>query len=90
MLGVPEYQVEESGPDHEKSFRADGQGRRPGARLRRGAHQEGSRAAGRRGGLAAHHRGSGRGACLPTARTVLTARAPPGNARREGPRTEES
>ena len=22
MLGVPEYQVEESGPDHQKSFRA--------------------------------------------------------------------
>ena len=33
-----------------------GQGRRPGARLRRGAHQEGGRTAGGRGGLAGHHR----------------------------------
>ena len=51
MLGVPEYVVEESGPDHQKSFRADRQGGRPGTRLRRGPVQEGSRAAGGRSGL---------------------------------------
>ena len=61
MLGVPEYHVEESGPDHQKSFRAVVKVGRPGARLRRGAHQEGGRTAGGRGGLAGHHRGSGPG-----------------------------
>ena len=57
MLGVPEYHVDESGPDHQKSFRASvrigGQDLRPG----RGAVQEGSRAAGRRGGVDRDHRG---------------------------------
>ena len=61
ILGVPEYHVEESGPDHQKSFRASV--RIGGQHLRRGrgALQEGSRAAGRRGGVDVDHQGHSAG-----------------------------
>ena len=50
-LGVPEYHVEESGPDHAKSFTRGRARRRRGATARVRAQQEGGRAAGGRGGL---------------------------------------
>ena len=54
---MPEYHVDESGPDHQKSFRAVGAGSAGRLRRGRGPVQEGSRAAGRRGGLDRDHRG---------------------------------
>ena len=48
VLGVPEYHVEESGPDHQKSFRAVVRVGGRGVRVGRGPVQEGSRAAGGR------------------------------------------
>ena len=43
-LGVPGYEVVESGPDHAKSFSAHGQDRQPALRPRRRPQQEGGRA----------------------------------------------
>ena len=51
LLGVPYYEVTESGPDHEKTFEAGGSARRHGVRHRLGPQQEGGRAAGGRGGV---------------------------------------
>ena len=60
ILGVPEYHVEESGPDHQKSFRASVRiGGRPYGEGE-GQLQEGSRAASRRGGLDVDQRRAGR------------------------------
>ena len=89
VLGVPEYHVDESGPDHQKSFRATV--RIGGADLRRGRGpvQEGSRAAGRRGGLDGDQRGPGRGlgdapAAMPQAAGALAGRDGDGPARQPG------
>ena len=46
-VGVPEYVVAESGPDHQKSFAAQGARRRRALRRRPRAQQEGGRAGGR-------------------------------------------
>ncbi len=51
FLGVPEYHVEESGPDHQKFFRATVKVGGRSVRDRGRAVQEGSRAAGGRSGL---------------------------------------
>ena len=52
VQGVPEYRVEEEGPDHEKTFHAQRRRRRRGPRGRHRPVQEGSRAARRRARLA--------------------------------------
>ena len=50
-LGVPEYVIEDDGPDHEKTFTAQVQVGERALRPRHRPLQEGSRAAGRRDGL---------------------------------------
>ena len=63
-LGVPEYRIAEDGPDHLKMFTATAVIGGPGARLRRGAHEEGSRAEGGRARLARPVRRGRRGVGL--------------------------
>ena len=75
LLGVPEYQVEESGPDHQKSFRAvvrvGGQVLGSGAgRSKKEAEQHAAEAAWTR-----HQRGIGRPAAAGTGRPTTRARA---------------
>ena len=55
-LGVPEYVVKDSGPDHQKLFRAVVRGGQQGTRHGRRPLEEGRGAAGRRGGVADDHR----------------------------------
>ena len=79
-IGVPDYRVTETGPDHDKFFEADacvgGSSLRP--RLR--PLQEGSRAAGRRGGLA-HHPRNTRGRAGSEGRPAGPGRRPQAHAR---------
>ena len=86
VLGVPEYHVEESGPDHPEVLPCHGPGRRPRVRHRGGALQEGSRAAGRRGRLERHQRrrAAAAGAGTP-AHGPPTAAAAPAGAGEAGP-----
>ncbi len=62
-LGVPEYVIEDDGPDHEKTFTAQVRWARS-STARHRAHQEGGRAAGRRdrlpGDVAVHGSAPGR------------------------------
>ncbi len=69
VLGVPDYRLDESGPDHAKSFTAVVLVGRRAARRGRRPQQEGGRAAGRRDRL--------RGAVRPTVRRRRARRAVP-------------
>ena len=88
---MPEYHVEESGPDHAEDLHRRRAGRRRGLRRRHRPQQEGSRAAGRRGGL--DRAISGRQPRAPTRRAEpaasgreLDARAARGRGRTARPR----
>ena len=85
-LGVPEYVVTETGPDHEKTFAADVRVAARGLRLRAGSEQEGSRAGSRSAAWTALRersappRGRRRGSGSPDADSgaePLSRRAPP-------------
>ena len=85
MLGVPDYQVEESGPDHQKSFRAvvrvggqplgSGQGR-----TKKEAEQQAAEAAWRGHHGRAGRAGQGTGPAPPSQRPTGERAAPPGAA----------